>query len=70
MTELIIKMLICLIGALVLGFVFGYLISKLFGRKKHVKELDMLNALLTNEEKKNLYLRNQNDILLKENRND
>ena len=62
MTELIMKMLMCLLGAMVLGFIFGYLISKVLGKKKYTKEIEELkrglnqvkkeNTLLTDESKK------------------
>ena len=63
MTELIIKMLICLLGAFIIGFIFGYLISKVFGKKKHIKEVEELNSLLSSEEKKNALLKDELSIV-------
>jgi len=42
MTELIIKMALCLVVALILGFIFGWLLSKTFGEKRYKKEIEHL----------------------------
>ncbi len=63
MTELIMKMLVCLLGALIIGFIFGYLISKVFGKKKHKKEVEELSSLLSSEEKKNALLKDELSIV-------
>jgi len=56
MTELIMNMLICLLGALLLGFIFGYLIAKAFGKKRHAKEVEELNTVIEKKDKERNYL--------------
>lgn len=46
MTELIMKMILCLALALLLGFIIGWLLSKLFTRKKNNETLDTLGVSL------------------------
>ena len=44
MTELIIEMAVCLLTAILLGFIFGWLLSKTILKKKHSLEIDTLNS--------------------------
>ena len=44
MTELIIEMVTCLISAILLGFIFGWLLSKTVLKKKHLFEMNILNS--------------------------
>ncbi len=46
MTELITKMILCLIVAFLLGLVIGWLLSKIAQSKKHLFEKDVLNNTL------------------------
>ncbi len=46
MTELIMKMVLCLIVALLLGLVIGWLLSKIAQSKKHHLEVDVLSNTL------------------------
>lgn len=46
MIELIMKMIICLLIALALGFVIGWLLSKIVQSKKHIIESDKIYARL------------------------
>jgi uncharacterized membrane-anchored protein YhcB (DUF1043 family) len=46
MTELIMKMVLCLVAALLLGLVIGWLLSKIGQAKKHHLELDVLSNTL------------------------
>ena len=51
MLELMIKMALCLLGALVLGFIVGWLLSKYLTQKKYLKKVNKLSAnLLTSED--------------------
>jgi hypothetical protein len=51
MLELMIKMFLCLLGALVLGFIIGWLLSKSLTSKKYLKKINKLaNNLLTSED--------------------
>lgn len=51
MIELIIKMALCLFGALLLGFIIGWLLSKIFTKKRHKASIDGLtNSLLKSKE--------------------
>jgi chromosome segregation ATPase len=46
MTELIIKMVLCLVAALILGLIIGWLLSRIFQSKKHLLEIDVLSNTL------------------------
>ena len=46
MTELIMKMVLCLVVALLLGLVIGWLLSKIAQSKKHHLEVDVLSNTL------------------------
>jgi chromosome segregation ATPase len=51
MLALMIKMALCLLGALVLGFIIGWLLSKNLTTKKYLKKINKLtNNLLTSED--------------------
>ena len=51
MLELMIKMALCLLGALVLGFIIGWLLSKYLTEKKYFKRVNKLSKnLLTSED--------------------
>jgi len=50
MLELMIKMALCLLGALVLGFIIGWLLSKYLIEKKYLKKVDDLSANLLRSE--------------------
>ena len=43
MTELITKMVLCLVAALLLGLLIGWLLSKIAQSKKHLLEVDVLS---------------------------
>ena len=62
MIELIIKMVLCLLIALALGFIIGWLISKSIHAKKYLLNLDKLkNDLLDRDDKLNLVKREDHD---------
>lgn len=46
MTELIIEMIVCLVAAIILGFIFGWLLSKTTTKKRHLSEVEILNNRL------------------------
>lgn len=46
MTELIMKMILCLVVALTLGFIIGWLLTKISQSKKHLLEMDVLGSTL------------------------
>jgi uncharacterized membrane-anchored protein YhcB (DUF1043 family) len=46
MTELIMKMVLCLVAALILGLIIGWLLSKIAQSKKHLFEVDVLSNTL------------------------
>jgi len=46
MTELIMKMVLCLVAALILGLIIGWLLSKIAQSKKHLLEIDVLSTTL------------------------
>lgn len=46
MTELIIEMIACLVAAIILGFIFGWLLSKTTTKKRHLSEVEILNNRL------------------------
>jgi chromosome segregation ATPase len=46
MIELIMKMVACLLVALLLGFIIGWLLNKIFKSQKYISEIDMLNGTL------------------------
>ncbi|SFV61311.1 hypothetical protein MNB_SV-14-279 [hydrothermal vent metagenome] len=50
MLELMIKMALCLLGALVLGFIIGWLLSKYLIEKKYLKKVDDLSTNLLRSE--------------------
>jgi len=51
MLELMIKMALCLLGALALGFIIAWLLSKKITTKKYLKKINKLdNKLLTSED--------------------
>jgi len=46
MTELIMEISIWLLVAIALGFIFGWLLSKVIGKRKHDSEIESLNSIL------------------------
>jgi len=46
MTELIMKMVLCLVVALLLGLIIGWLLAKIAQSKKHLLEVDVLSNTL------------------------
>ncbi len=65
MEELIIKMLICLLIALALGFLFGWLLKRAFTKEKYSPIIDKLEADLT-QSKEALKIREEETMLIKE----
>jgi len=59
MTELIIKMVLCLLAALLLGFLIGWLLSKVIQAKRHLLTLDKLNSDLADKNDEVLNLKSK-----------
>ena len=74
MLELMIKMALCLLGALVLGFIVGWLLSKHVTEKKYLKRVKKLSDnLLTSEDAvkqlKEINLNREEDLKIMMNKN-
>jgi uncharacterized membrane protein YraQ (UPF0718 family) len=59
MTELIIKMVSSLLGALVIGLIFGYFISRLLFKENFKKEIKNLKYKLIKRNSENIILQDQ-----------
>ena len=75
MLELMIKMALCLLGALVLGFIIGWLLSKYLTEKKYLKRVNKLsNNLSTSEDAvkklKEINLNREDDLKIMMNKNE
>ncbi len=53
MTTLVANMLMCLLGALAIGFIFGYLIARAFAKQKHAIEVEDLNKIIDKKDADN-----------------
>ncbi len=63
MTTLVANMLMCLLGALAIGFIFGYLIARAFAKQKHAIEIEDLNKIIDKKDMDNKNLLEKKDIL-------
>ena len=59
MTELIVKIVLSLLGVLSIGFIFGYLISKAFFKRKYGGEAKDLTYRARKMHSENIILRDQ-----------
>ena len=69
MTEIMINILLYMLGALGIGFLFGYLISRSFSRENYEKKLKEIGYLMRKKNSENIVLKDQISTLKAEYKN-